>query len=181
MRSPSLIAAALAGLPGRPPAPAPTRAARPVAVSRADSVVRDGLVYRGRAAVVPGRAGRELEVRVKVRNARPDTAEVIQGAPECDPPLRLLGVADRRTAVWDELAWRAAAARRVTPCAVFLCPAVAIVAPLAPGARRELRVQRYPVRAVRGDSLPAGWYEVAVGIGRGGDTLRVPAGRVRLP
>jgi hypothetical protein len=62
------------------------------------------------------------------------------------------------------------------------CSLDLVVVELAPGGRAELEPRRYPLRAVRGDSLAPGWYAAAVDVAVGaGDTLRVPAGRVRLP
>ena len=165
-------AAALAP-PPQPPLAAP------------DSVVRSGVAYRGRLAVVPGRAGRELEIRVAVRSLRPDTTTVGAGGSNCHPPFRLRRVPGGRPVVWSDAAWRMAEARRGAsggPFGYGGCSLNLVVVELAPGRRAELEPRRYPLRAVRGDSLAPGWYAAAVDVEvAAGDTLRVPAGRVRLP
>jgi hypothetical protein len=141
------------------------------------------VVYRGRLTVVPGRRGPELEVRIAVRNARADSVTLGQGEPGCDLPLRLRRVAGGRVAVWREEVWRLAEARRAAHGRPYghACSLALERIPLAPGARDELGPRRYPVRAVRGDSLPAGWYVAGIELAVGGDTVHVPAGRVRLP
>jgi len=157
----------------------------PPALAAPDGVVRAGVAYRGRLAVVPGRAGRELDIRVAVRSLRADTVTLWAGGSDCHPPLRLRRVPGGRPVAWSDMAWGAAEARRGAsggPSGYGGCSLDLVVVELAPGGRAELEPRRYPLRAVRGDSLAPGWYAAAVDVEvAAGDTLRVPAGRVRLP
>jgi hypothetical protein len=183
------LAFALAAWPGRPAAP--TLAAQAPGASPADSVVRDGVVYRGRLAVVPGRAGPALDVRVLLRSLRADAVTLEGESANCNPPLYFRRLPRGRWVAWSDRAWQADAARRAARgrfaghASGYVCGGVGLGVELAPGARGEWEPRRYPLRAVRGDSLPAGWYAAAVGVvvygPAGPDTLRVPAGRVRLP
>jgi hypothetical protein len=154
------------------------------ALGAPDSVVHAGVVFRGRLTVVQGRVGRELEIRVAVRSLRADTVTLRANASNCHPPLRLRRLPDGRPVAWSEMAWRAAEARRTAgsgPTGYGCSLRLAVVA-VGPGASAELEPRRYPLRAVRGDSLRPGWYAAAVDVDvSAADTLRVPAGRVPLP
>lgn len=156
----------------------------------ADSVVRAGVVYHGRLSVAPAGGRPTLTARVDVRGVRPGAeVEVESEAGDCNPPLYLRPAGGGREVAWSDVAWRARRARdRAEEVA---CMGTGLIVRLAPGETGTLAVRRYPVRAVRGDSLRAGWYagsvavvlvtfDAASGVNRF-DTLRVPAGRVRLP
>ena len=153
------------------------------------------VIYDARLAVVGAPGGPALEVRVTLRGAGRHTLTWTSARGNCNPPLYLRPIATPRGATrevaWSDVAWQADAARRASEGRIgFSCSGVQLRVRLAPGRRVRLPPRRYAVSAVRGDSLPAGWYAAAVGVvvyeanatGAGRvDTLRVPAGHVRLP
>lgn len=161
-------------------------AAPPAWDTDADGVLHDGIVYRGKVVIAPAADGPLLMVRVEARNTRADTVTVESNAANCHPPLYFHASSRGRTVAWSDEAWQ----RRTTGVG---CRGTGLDVPLGPLGSGELEPRRYPVGAVRGDSLPAGTYAVAVatvvyraeptprGIVIRFDTLLVPAGRVRLP
>jgi hypothetical protein len=162
-------------------------AARAAWDTDADSMLHAGIVYRGRAAITVEAGRPMLVVRVEVRNTRADTATVDSNAATCHPPLYFRPPSAERTVAWSDHAWQTSTTPGVG------CKGTGLSVPLGPLGSGELETRRYPVGAVRGDSLPAGTYAVALatvvyrseprpqGIVTRFDTLLVPAGRVRLP
>jgi len=146
-----------------------------------------GIVYRGWAAIAVEAGRPMLVVRVAVRNTRADTATVDSNAATCHPPLYFRPPSGGRTVAWSDQAWQSSTTPGVG------CKGTALIVPLGSLGSGELETRRYPVDAVRGDSLSPGTYAVAVatvvyrseasprGIVTRFDTLLVPAGRVRLP
>lgn len=162
-------------------------AAAPVAPAP-DSVVRADAVFHGRSSVTPGLPPKLVaEVHVRSRSAQPELV-IESDRGNCNPPLYLRPTGGGREVTWSDIAWQARTvyqgARGVN------CMGTGLGVVLQPG-QTSLFIQRaYAVPDVRGDSLAAGWYDVTVAVvlydnapdGRLLiDTLRVPAGRVRLP
>jgi hypothetical protein len=175
------LLAALACSPPRSRQPM-SAASSAVASSRPDSLIHNDVVYRGRVTVLTVAGEPTLDVRVALRNLRPDTLTVESEAGGCNPPLYLRPAFGGRWIVWSDAAWLHS--RRV------ICTGTGLLVSMTAGGHGELEPRTYPVRAIRGDSLSAGLYEAAVGVAieramrastgfvSRWDTLRVPAGRV---
>jgi hypothetical protein len=156
-----------------------------VAIAAPDSLIHNGVAYRGRVRVVTVAGEPTLDVRVELHNLRSDALTVESEAGGCNPPLYLRPASAGRWIAWSDAAWLHA--RNV------ICTGTGLLVSMTAGGRGELEPRRYPVRAIRGDSLSAGSYEAAVGVAieravdsstgfvSRWDTLRVPAGRVTLP
>ena len=157
--------------------PAPPKTNEP------DSLVRDSVVYRGKAAVRDGSQGSELLLTVQVRNLRRQQVLIESEATSCNPPLYLTDTLRKRQRRWSDVAWRA----RNNETA---CVGTGLLVSLGPYSIGALEPREYPVKAIRGDSLAAGWYDIKIGavileldersVSRA-DTIQVPAGRVWLP
>ena len=141
--------------------------------------------YLGRAVMLS--EGAVLSVAVVARNRGPAMVELEEGSQCREPqPLVLRHEATGRLAHWDERAWRRS--RRDT----VYCAGHPGLHRLAPGDSAVLARRSYPLRAILGDSLPSGWYEVDVGAAAwvrapdgpratGPGQLMAPGARVRLP
>jgi hypothetical protein len=143
-------------------------------------------------AVEPGPPPRLVAaVFVRGRGAQPERrVESEEG--NCNPPLYLRPTGGGREVVWSDMAWQARTGdRHVSSPGEVACEGTGLIAVLGPGVSSPFIRRAYPLSAVRGDSLPRGWYDAAVAVvlygsdTSGGrlrqDTLRVPAGRVWLP
>jgi hypothetical protein len=162
-----------------------------VAIAVPDSLVDTDVVYRGRVTVVTIGEGSTLDVRVDLRNLRPDSVTVESEAGNCNPPLYLRPAAGGRWVAWNDAAWEAQTTPQ--PDGSVSCVGAGVLVRMAAGGRGRLVPRVYLVSAIRGDSLPPGLYDLAVGVWveratrtstgfiKRQDTLRVPAGRVTLP
>ena len=155
-----------------------------VGVAPLDSLIDNGVVYRGRMSIVTVAGEPMLEVRVDLRSLRPDTLTVESEAGGCNPPLYLRPASRGRWIAWSDAAWQHGRG--------VICIGTGLLVTMTAGGRGSLEPRTYPVRAVRGDSLPPGPYDGVVGIRieramtsaesiPRWHTLQVPAGRVTLP
>lgn len=191
MRSTALVTLLVALACGRARSREPMSGAAVVAMAAPDSLVDDDVVYRGRVTVVTIGEGSTLDVRVDLRNLRPDSVTVESGGGNCNPPLYLRPAAGGRWFAWSDVAWQGKTSPQSDGS--VSCVGGSVLVRMAAGGRGRLVPRVYLVSAIRGDSLPAGLYDVAVEIeveratrtSTGSimrlTTLRVPAGRVTLP
>lgn len=173
----------------RSPAPDPPNTSAPSVrsetsafTSAPDSPVRDSVVSRGRIAVQTLANEPELVPRVELRSLREQPITVESEAGNCNPPIYLRDDT-RREVRWSDIAWQSRSNETA-------CLGTGLLVSLQEGGVGAFEDRRYPVRAIRGDSLPPGSYVIEIGavvreldqnsVSRA-DTIRVPAGRVWLP
>jgi hypothetical protein len=148
-----------------------------------DSLVHDSVVYRGKTALGKRLRGPELVLEVEVRSLRRQPASIESEASNCNPPIYFRDLTKRRAVRWSDVAWQARSNEAS-------CVGTGLLVELANDTVGVLERRTYPVRAIRGDSLAAGWYDMDIGAvvftldqnsKSRTDTIRVPAGRVWLP
>jgi hypothetical protein len=124
-----------------------------------DSVVRSGVVFTADVRIEGPADEPRFVARVRLRNVTDSTVVLDSEQDNCEPALQFAAVPGGRLFEWSHVALQASRAERRGE---VICVGTGLLVTLAPRGQGELGRQAYPVRALRGDSIPPGQYAVRV-------------------
>jgi len=120
------------------------------------------VAFSGSATIEsPPNGESKLVVFARLRNLTDTTIMVESSVSDCEPPIVFVNTVTNHRFVWGHVAWRRQHVPVAPPLSV-VCVGTDLIVTLRPRGDGELGRQGYPVRMIRGDSIPAGRYVIGI-------------------